>query len=113
MVHDRSMAWTYILRCHDGSFYTGSTNGDLEARVWEHNHDGAWAARFTSKHRPVVLVYAEEFATVDAAFYREKQIQGWSRVKKIALIENRGHELPELARTRTPGRASTGSATQE
>ncbi|NKF32828.1 GIY-YIG nuclease family protein, partial [Pseudomonas sp. BGM005] len=79
------MAWTYIVRCNDGSFYTGSTNGDLRSRVWEHNHDEHFAARFTRRRRPVVLVYAEQFSTVDAAFFREKQIQGWSRAKKIAL----------------------------
>ena len=100
------MAWTYILRCRDGSFYTGSTNGDLEARIWEHNHDDVWAARFTSERRPLVLAYAEEFDTVDAAFYRDKQIQGWSRAKKIALIDGRGDKLPELSRSRMSGRAS-------
>lgn len=105
------MAWTYILRCSD-SFYTGSTNGELESRIWQHNHDDAFAAAFTRKRRPVTLAYAERFDTVDAAFFREKQIQGWSRAKKIALIEGRGEELPELSKTH--GRdASTGSATQE
>lgn len=106
------MAWTYILRCRDGSFYTGSTNGDLEARVWEHNHDEQWAARFTIKRRPLVLVYAEQFKTIDAAFYREKQLQGWSRAKKIALIEGRGAELPTLSRSKSSSDASTSSATQ-
>ncbi len=106
------MAWTYILHCADGSFYTGSTNGDLEARVWEHNHDDVFAANFTRKRRPVRLVYAEQYDTVDAAFFREKQIQGWSRAKKIALIELRGSELPALSRSR--GRyASTGLATPD
>ncbi|WP_407360445.1 GIY-YIG nuclease family protein [Microbacterium sp. LBN7] len=105
------MAWTYILRCDDGSFYTGSTNGDLESRVWEHNNDEDYAARFTRKRRPVVLVYAEQFDTVDAAFGREKQIQGWSRAKKIALIELRGQDLPALSRSRGAD-ASTSSATQ-
>ena len=106
------MAWTYILRCSDGSFYTGSTNGDLESRVWQHNNDRDYAAAFTWKRRPVVLLYAERFDTVDAAFFREKQIQGWSRAKKIALIEERGADLPELSRSRSDEGASTGSATQ-
>ena len=44
------MAWTYIVRCNDGSFYTGSTNGDLDSRVWEHNYDEHFAARFTRRH---------------------------------------------------------------
>ena len=94
------MAWTYILRCRDGSLYTGSTNGDLEARVWEHNHDDELAANHTRKRRPVVLVYAEQFDTIDAAFAREKQIQGWGRDKKFALIDGRGLDLPGLARSR-------------
>ncbi|MFK4851639.1 GIY-YIG nuclease family protein [Microbacterium sp. ZW T6_19] len=105
------MAWTYILECEDGSFYTGSTNRDLEARVWEHNNDPFFAAAFTWKRRPVSLVYAEQFDTVDQAFFREKQIQGWSRAKKTALIELRGADLPALSKSRG-GDASTGSATQ-
>ncbi|WP_241160429.1 GIY-YIG nuclease family protein [Microbacterium sp. Y-01] len=105
------MAWTYILRCNDGSFYTGSTNGDLEARVWEHNHDDQFAANFTRRRRPVVLVHAEHFETVDAAFFREKQIQGWSRRKKLALIEDRSEDLPDLSKP-SQGDASTSSATQ-
>ncbi|REJ05556.1 GIY-YIG nuclease family protein [Microbacterium bovistercoris] len=106
------MAWTYILRCRDGSFYTGSTNGDLDARVWQHNHDEHWAARFTIKRRPLVLVYAEQFETIDAAFFREKQIQGWSRAKKQALIDGRSAELPALSGASGVDDASTGSATQ-
>lgn len=97
------MAWTYILQCNDGSFYTGSTNRDLGSRVWEHNNDDYFAASFTRKRRPVVLVYAELFETVDLAFYREKQIQGWSRRKKIALIEERGADLPALSRSSSSG----------
>ena len=92
------MAWTYILRCNDGSFYTGSTNRDLEARVWEHDNDDQSGANFTRRRRPVRLVHAEQFATVDAAFFREKQLQGWSRRKKLALIEGRGAELPALSK---------------
>jgi putative endonuclease len=92
------MAWTYILRCRDGSYYTGSTDKALEARVWEHNHDDARAANFTRKRRPVVLVYAEEFGRIEDAFHREKQLQGWSRAKKEALIQGRGADLPGLSR---------------
>ncbi|WP_350352147.1 GIY-YIG nuclease family protein [Microbacterium sp. A8/3-1] len=106
------MPWTYILKCNDGTFYTGSTNGELESRVWQHNHDDQYAANFTRRRRPVVLAYAEQFDTVDAASRREKQIQGWSRAKKIALIELRGHDLPALSRSRGSD-ASTSSATQD
>lgn len=105
------MPWTYILRCNDGSFYTGSTNGELESRIWQHNNDPDYAANYTWKRRPVRLLYAEQFDTVDAAFHREKQIQGWSRAKKLALIEERGADLPRLSKSRS-GDASTSSATQ-
>ena len=80
------MAWMYILRCSDGSYYTGSTDKDVEARVWEHNHDDVLSTRFTRERRPVTLVYAEVHDRVDTAFAREKQVQGWSRAKKEALI---------------------------
>ena len=75
--------WMYILECSDGTYYTGSTN-NLDFRLAQHqNGEGA---KHTQKRLPVKLVYCEEFETVDQAFYREKQIQGWSRKKKEALI---------------------------
>ena len=107
------MAWTYILECADGSFYTGSTDLiDVEARVWQHNYDRSVSANFTRKRRPVRLVYAEELDRIEDAFAREKQIQGWSRAKKLALIELRGGDLPELARPRQRDVTSTGSVTE-
>ena len=85
----------YILLCADGSFYTGSTN-DLERRMVEHqNGEGA---NHTRKRLPVELVYTEEFDRIDEAYYRERQIHGWSRDKKIALIEGRHEDLPGLAK---------------
>ena len=105
------MAWTYIVECADGSFYTGSTDLiDVEARIWQHNNDrDVVSANFTRKRRPVHLVYAEAFDRIQDAFAREKQIQGWSRAKKLALIELRGADLPELARPRRREITSTGS----
>ena len=86
--------YTYILECADGSYYTGSTN-DLEKRLGQHqNGEGA---NHTSKRLPVKLVYYEEFQRIDQAFYREKQIQGWNRKKKEALIENQHDMLPLLS----------------
>lgn len=99
------MAWTYILRCEDGSFYTGSTDKDLDARVWEHNNDDVLAANFTRMRRPVVVAYAEQFDSIEMAFAREKQLQGWGRAKKSALIEGRGFDLPGLARARSEPRS--------
>jgi putative endonuclease len=90
------MAWTYILRCNDGSYYTGSTI-DLERRLWEHNE--GFGANFTAKRRPVVLVFAEESESIETAFRREKQVQGWSRAKKEALIAREWHRLPGLSRS--------------
>ena len=84
----------YILRCADESYYTGSTI-DLERRIQQHqNGEGA---NFTRKHLPVKLVYVEEYNRIDEAFYREKQIQGWSRKKKEALINGDLNKLSDLS----------------
>jgi putative endonuclease len=85
----------YILECADGSFYTGST-WDLERRHEE--HQSGLGARHTSKRLPVKLVYHEEFDRVEDAFNREKQVQGWTRKKKQALISGQSDNLPEMAR---------------
>lgn len=87
--------YMYILLCANGSYYTGSTI-DLERRLAQHqNGEGA---NHTKKHLPVTLVYYEEYPRIDTAFYREKQVQGWSRKKKEALIEGNSESLPELAK---------------
>ncbi len=85
----------YILKCSDGSYYTGSTT-DLERRI--NQHQNGEGANYTKKRLPVELVYYEEYSRIDEAFYREKQVQGWSRRKKEALIERRFSELPSLAK---------------
>ena len=85
----------YILECADGSYYTGSTT-HLERRLWQ--HQTGEGANYTRKRLPVKLVYCEEYEKIDHAFYREKQVQGWSRKKKQALIEGRWEELPKLAK---------------
>lgn len=85
----------YILECCDGSLYVGSTI-NLELRLLQHqNGEGA---NHTRKRLPVKLVYYEEFDRIDKAFYREKQVQGWSRKKKLALITSDYKQLPNLAR---------------
>ncbi|MDP8079641.1 GIY-YIG nuclease family protein [Phocoenobacter skyensis] len=87
--------YMYILRCADGSFYTGSTR-NLEARIWEHqNGEGA---NYTKKRLPIKLVYCEEYDRIDDAFFREKQVQGWNRQKKIALINGEFDQLPTLSK---------------
>lgn len=85
----------YILLCGDGSYYTGSTN-DLERRIAQ--HEAGEGANHTRKHPPVKLVYYEWYPRVDQAFYREKQVQGWSRKKKEALINGELDKLPEFAK---------------
>ena len=99
--------YVYILKCSDGSYYTGSTK-DLERRLWQHkNGEGA---KYTKTRLPVKLVYSEEYQRIDEAFYREKQIQGWSRKKKEALIAGRFDELSDLAKNRTDVRNTVASA---
>jgi putative endonuclease len=95
------MPSVYILRCSDLSLYVGSTAKDLDARVWEHNHDEILSARWTVKRRPVVLVYSEQFERIDDAFARERQLHGWSRAKKQALIDGRIDDLRNLASPRS------------
>jgi putative endonuclease len=90
--------YTYILECADGSYYTGSTV-DLKYRVKQHQEGKG--ANHTKKRLPVKLVYWEEYDRIDDAFYREKQIQGWSRKKKEALIKGDFGKLPELSKNYT------------
>jgi putative endonuclease len=84
----------YILKCNDDSYYTGSTV-DLLRRFKE--HQAGEGANHTKKRLPVALIYFEEYTRIDKAFYREKQVQGWSRKKKEALIRGEPHLLPKLA----------------
>ena len=88
----------YILKCANGLYYTGSTI-DLDKRYMEHQMGEG--ANFTRKHLPIELVYYEEFQRIDEAFNREKQVQGWSRKKKEALINGEFEKLPELSKNYT------------
>ncbi len=74
----------YILKCSDGSYYTGLTK-ELDARVSEHQL-GAHPEAYTFSRRPVELVWSETVETCPEAFQWEHQIKGWSRAKKEALI---------------------------
>ncbi|GAB5504838.1 MAG: GIY-YIG nuclease family protein [Rhizobiaceae bacterium] len=100
-------ATVYILRCADGSYYTGLTKQGIEARVWEHNeglYDG-----YTKKRRPVELVFTETYGRIVDAIARERQIKDWSRAKKEALIALQYERLPELARSRQGVKANPKS----
>ncbi len=86
--------YTYILLCSDDSYYTGSTK-DLELRLMQHqNGEGA---NHTRKRLPVELVYYEAYDRIDTAYFREKQIQNWSRKKNEALINGWDRELKKAA----------------
>ena len=89
--------WMYILRCADGSYYTGSTN-NLMRRLMQ--HEEGEGANYTKRRLPVTLVYFEEFPHVSQAFYREKQIQGWTRAKKEALMKQNPDLIHLLAQCR-------------
>lgn len=89
------MAYMYILECADGSYYTGSTR-NLNRRLWQHQK--GIGANYTHKYLPVKLVYCEEYHLVKEAFYREKEIQGWNKAKKKALIESDFEKLHTLAK---------------
>ena len=77
------MPFVYIVRCADGSLYTGYAV-DVDKRVLAHNEGRG--AKYTSGRRPVSLVYSESFASVSDALKREIQLKGLPRVKKEALI---------------------------
>ena len=89
------MPWMYILECCDGSYYVGSTK-DLGKRLSE--HENGTGSNYTCKRLPVKLVYCEEYERIDDAFYREKQVQGWRRTKREALINGEPGLLPSLAK---------------
>ena len=88
-------AYMYILKCAKGKYYTGSTKF-LDRRIEE--HQVGLGARFTKKHRPVQLVYFEEFDRIEDAFKREKQIQGWTFKKKTALVAGRVNDIKDLGK---------------
>lgn len=87
--------YAYILKCNDDTYYTGSTK-DIDRRLNEHQQ--GLGAIYTKNRLPVLLLYYEEYDRIDHAFYREKQIQGWSRKKKEALMNGEDNLLPELAK---------------
>ncbi|MDZ8173136.1 GIY-YIG nuclease family protein [Microbacterium xanthum] len=89
------MPYMYILECSDRSFYVGSTR-DLDYRVAQHNYGEG--SEYTFTRRPVRLAYFEEYERMDDAFQREKQVQGWSRAKRIALIAGDVDALPALSK---------------
>jgi putative endonuclease len=89
-----------MLRCADGSYYVGSATGDdLEPRILAHQ-TGAYPGSYTLKRRPVTLVWSEYFDRIVDAVSAERQIKGWSRAKKEALIRGDWTRIHALARRR-------------
>ena len=80
------MAFTYILHCKDGTFYTGATK-DIDRRLKEHN--SGKASKYTAGRRPVKLVYWEEWSDYSGALKREKEIQKMSRMEKDRLVRGK------------------------
>ncbi len=93
------MPHIYILRCADDSFYVGST-WNLERRLAQHQRGEG--AQYTRHRLPVELVYCEWSESMTDAYTREKQVQGWGRAKRIALIEGRLTDLPGLSKKAAP-----------
>jgi putative endonuclease len=91
-------AHVYMLRCADGSYYVGSARLGLDRRLSEHNN-GSYGG-YTSKRLPVVLVWSEHFLNITDAIGAERQIKGWSRTKKEALIRG-DYELLRLLAKRS------------
>lgn len=99
--------YVYILKCSDNSYYTGITS-NLERRLHQHEN-GYYEGSYISSRRPVTLVYYECFHDVRNAIAFEKQLKGWSRKKKEALMRSDWDTLKLLSRNYTQyGRPSEG-----
>ena len=98
--------YVYVPRCSDGPFYVGHTN-DLEHRLAAHER-GAIEG-YAPSRRPVELVFSDRFSRRLEAFHRERQIEGWSRARKEALIKGDRDGLVELSNRSSGGAPSTGS----
>jgi putative endonuclease len=86
--------YVYIMASRSGTLYIGVTN-NIPRRMYEHKH--GLLPGFTGKYRIHRLVYVEEFECADQAIAREKQLKGWTRKRKIALIESVNPSLKDLS----------------
>jgi putative endonuclease len=91
-------SYVYILKCSDGSYYTGVT-ANITKRVYEHQV-GYYPDCYTKSKRPIELVFYCEFTDINLAIDKEKQIKKWSRLKKEALINGDFDALVNLAKKR-------------
>lgn len=86
--------WVYMLRCADSSYYVGHTD-NLEQRIGQ--HQTGIVPGYTHNRRPVTLVYSQELQTREEALSAERQIKGWNRAKKEALVEGDWRRIQQLA----------------
>jgi putative endonuclease len=92
-------AFVYMLRCADGSYYVGiATGDDLTVRIAEHQA-GTYPG-YTSSRLPVELVWSDHFERITDAITAERQLKGWSRAKKEALIKGDWNSVQRLAKRR-------------
>ena len=96
----RDGVFLYILRCADGSYYTRTARSGLEQRVAEHNA-GAYGG-YTAQRRPVTLVFSQWFDRITDSIAAERQVKGWSRAKKEALIRGDVGSLQQLSKRQQP-----------
>jgi putative endonuclease len=100
------MAWVYILKCADGSYYTGMTRGEEpDQRLSEHQMKLS-PGSYTASRLPAKLVYSEYLELVADAIFAERKIKGWSRAKKEALIRGNWDSIQVLSKRRG-GRPAT------
>lgn len=90
--------FVYILKCNDGSYYTGHTD-NIEVRI--HAHKNKLYDNYTSIRLPIKLVFVQMFFSREAAFRAERKIKGWSRKKKEALIKKDWNEIIKLSNKKT------------
>jgi len=96
------MHFVYVVRCADGTLYTGTA---VDPKQREQVHNSGRGARYTSGRRPVSLVYSESFETIGDALRRERELKRWSRAKKEAAISSRDlakRERPSASRALRP-----------
>ena len=103
--------WVYILKCRDASYYTGHTD-NLDYRIHQH-HDGEITSCYTFHRRPLELVFSQEFPTREEALISERQIKGWSRRKKEAMIKGDWAEVSRLAQSYGKHGSTSSPRTEE
>ena len=92
--------WVYILQCSDQSYYTGHTD-NLDIRILQHQNK-MFPGCYTSSRLPVYLVYSQDFPTREEALGAERQLKGWSRRKKEALIHGDWAAISDYAKRKQP-----------